>query len=399
MKKILCLAMAIGVGFAAFGAPDRFVVHEWGTFTSVQGADGIQIEWNPFVPAELPKFVYGQPHRRVTGVPFKGELIARQRMETPVIYFYSETPRKVDVAVDFIEGKMTEWYPKVTVTTNSNRRIEWKDVQVLAHQKITLPRDSSGSHYYAARDTTANAVQTKGETEKFLFYRGVGSFSAPLQVMIGGVNEDILYLRNSGNDSLSHCYAVQIRNGTANYTDLGGIPAGEAREVKLERGANELSLSDFQNQISKAIRGSLEQEGLYAPEAAAMVNTWRDSWFGEDGVRVLYVLPRRWTDRTLPLKVEPAPDETARVMIGRAEVIFPSQEWKLLKQIVRYSEAAPENRAAVVDEMEAIGIGRFADAAVRRLLGATPSRDFGASAWAIIDAANSRATAKNLAAR
>jgi len=320
-------------------------------------------------------------------------------METPVIYFYSETQRKVDVAVDFIEGKMTEWYPKVTVTTNSNRRIEWKSVQVLAHPKITLPRDSSGSHYYAARDTTANLVQTKGETEKFLFYRGVGSFTAPLQVMIGGANEDSLYLRNSGSDPLSHFYVVQIWNGMAKYSHLGGIPGGEAREVKLERGANELSLSDFQNQISNAMHESVEQEGLYGLEAAAMVNTWRDSWFGEDGVRVLYVLPRQWTDRTLPLKVEPAPDETARVMVGRAEVIFPSQEWKLLKQIVRYSEAAPENRAAVVDQMKAIGMGRFADAAVRRVLGTTPSRDFSATAWAVIDAANSRATAKNLAVK
>src|SRR5687768_17780487 len=43
------------------------------------------------------------------------------------------------------------------------------------------------------------------------------------------------------------------------------------------------------------------------------------SWFGEDGIRVLYVLPRKWTDQTLPLTIEPAPDEIARVMVGRSE--------------------------------------------------------------------------------
>jgi len=44
---------------------------------------------------------------------------------------------------------------------------------------------------------------------------------------------------------------------------------------------------------------ALVSEGLYQREAQAMVNTWRDSWFEEDGLRVLYTLPREWTDRTL----------------------------------------------------------------------------------------------------
>ena len=57
-----------------------------------------------------------------------------------------------------------------------------------------------------------------------------------------------------------------------------------------------------------------------------MVNTWKDSWFAEDGVRVLYVLPRAWTDRTLPLKLDPAPRELVRVMVGRAEVLAPALE-------------------------------------------------------------------------
>ena len=34
------------------------VVHEWGTFTSVQGGDGVQVEWNPLIKTDLPDFVY-----------------------------------------------------------------------------------------------------------------------------------------------------------------------------------------------------------------------------------------------------------------------------------------------------------------------------------------------------
>ena len=380
MKKILWLAAVIGFCCAAFGAQERLVVHEWGTFTSVQGADGIQIEWNPFVPAELPKFVYGQPQRRVPGVLRKGDIVARQRMETPVIYFYSETPRTVDVTVNFPEGKVTEWYPQVADYKVEGKCIRWKDVQVLAHPKITLPRDSSGSHYYAARDTTANPVQIQNETEKFLFYRGVGSFNAPLRIMIGGPSEDVLHLQNSGTESLKHFYVVQIRNGSAKYRYFESMAPQEVWQEKLELGQDLVSISDFQNQISQAMRIALEQEGLYGPEAAAMVNTWRDSWFGEDGVRVLYMLPRNWADRTLPLSIEPAPEEVARVMVGRAELIFPSQEWKLLRQIVRYSDAKPKDRPAIVNEVEGIGMGRFVDAGVRRLLGPTPNKEFSGKA-------------------
>ena len=393
------LALVIGIQCSTFAGQDRFVAHEWGTFTSVQGADGIQIEWNPFVPAELPKFVYGQPYRRVGGGVLKGEMIARQRMETPVIYFYSEAPRTVDVTVKFEEGKVTEWYPQVANPKSGGGIMQWKDVQVPAHPKITLPRDTSGSHYYAARDTAANLIQTKGETEKFIFYRGVGSFIAPLRVMIGGANEDVLHLQNSGSETLKHFYVVQIRNGSAKYRYVASIAPKEGANVKLEPGVDEVPLSDFQNSIANAMRVDLEKEGLYAPEAAAMVKTWQDSWFAEDGVRVLYVLPQTWADHRLPLTIRPAPDEIARVMVGRAEVIFPSQEWKLLKQIVRYSEAAPDERLTVINDVKALGMGRFADAAVRRLLGTNPSRDFNANAWALIEASNGPRAAKSLAVR
>jgi hypothetical protein len=45
------------------GNPATYVAHEWGTFTSVQGADGAQMLWNPFNALELPRFVYDRPQR------------------------------------------------------------------------------------------------------------------------------------------------------------------------------------------------------------------------------------------------------------------------------------------------------------------------------------------------
>jgi hypothetical protein len=88
----------------------------------------------------------------------------------------------------------------------------------------------------------------------------------------------------------------------------------------------------------------------------------------------------------LPLKVQPAPEETVRVMVGRAEVLQPSKEWQLLKQVVRYSEADDTARKQVIDATKAIGLGRFTEAAVRHITLKLPNKEFGESAWALLKA-------------
>src|SRR5438876_3418336 len=56
--------LLVGVGtLALFGFGTRqtnkgFVAHEWGTFTSVQGADGVLLDWKPLESSKLPGFVY-----------------------------------------------------------------------------------------------------------------------------------------------------------------------------------------------------------------------------------------------------------------------------------------------------------------------------------------------------
>jgi hypothetical protein len=60
----------------------------------------------------------------------------RQRMETPVIYFYSGQSRTVDVSVRFPRGEVTEWFPfqsaPVTVAAHA------VDAPVLHWEKIRL---------------------------------------------------------------------------------------------------------------------------------------------------------------------------------------------------------------------------------------------------------------------
>src|SRR5579859_7524606 len=98
--------------------PARYAVHEWGAFTSVQGADGALLDWRPLESSRLPKFVYDwrkpglsrQPWAQV--FPGKSSMISLQRLETPVLYFYSDKAQTVDVSVHFPHGAITEWYPQ-----------------------------------------------------------------------------------------------------------------------------------------------------------------------------------------------------------------------------------------------------------------------------------------------
>lgn len=125
--------------------------------------------------------------------------------------------------------------------------------------------------------------------------------------------------------------------------------------------------------LNTALVGALVREGLYEREAAAMVKTWQSSWFGEKGVRVLYTLPRQWTDTVLPLRITPAPLETVRVMVGRSEVITPDMEKALLRQVERYLAADEAARPKIAADTRALGLGRFMEPAWRRVMAGVSS--------------------------
>src|SRR5438045_1556127 len=125
MKTTVALALSVILNSAAaVRATDsasihsNFVVHEWGTFTSVQGGDGVPLRWQASQIGDLPRFVHDwfHPGLERQGAPElffgKGGLSGLQRMETPVIYFYSDTEITADLEVRFPNGLITEWYPQ-----------------------------------------------------------------------------------------------------------------------------------------------------------------------------------------------------------------------------------------------------------------------------------------------
>ena len=427
-KLFFTVLTAVQLHFAAAspGGGD-YVAHEWGTFTSVQGADGIQLEWNPFVISDLPKFVYdrNRPHANakvgnLALPPVKLGFTTLQRMETPVIYFYSGQEQTVNVTVDFPQGIVTEWYPQLApaikikpeVMALGPKTIRWDNVHVLPSKQNgvlagDLPIETSGSHYYAARETDADFLRvgvggkssTPEETEKFLFYRGVGNFRAPLTVTQSSDGESVT-LKNAGSEELRHLFIYRVHQGQGKFLYVKRLAPGGDETVKIHAERNLSSLSTLRADIARHLEQALVKEGLYEREASAMVKTWDDSWFAEEGLRVLYTLPSSWTDRILPLTLKPKPREVVRVMVGRAELITPAMEWSLMKQVVRYSDRDESIRARAVEDTRNLGLGRFLEPATRRLNGKMSGREFSQVSWDLVNAASKPAPeAKKLAVK
>lgn len=345
----------------------RLVVHEWGTFTSIAGRDGVALDWRPLNgPSDLPKFVHtiqegygGLRHRQVG----KRNLTASVRMETPVLYFYSGSEMDVSVKVDFPKGKITEWYPQArAIGTN----VDWGKVKIMPGAVMNLPVESAHSHYYPAREVDAAQVQVCGtdglqvQQEKFLFYRGVGTFDLPLSVKLE--NENVV-LKNVGKHEIASLIIFENRGGKIGYRLCDAFTG----EMTHERPALDKSMDALLNDLKTILVAS----GLYEKEATAMIKTWRSSWF-EEGMRVFYVLPRQTTDALLPVTIDPRPAELVRVLVGRAEVITPAMEKSVQQQISLLSDASPQVRDTAMQNIRKYG--RFSEPILKRILSTETNR-------------------------
>jgi hypothetical protein len=398
------LPLIMGLFFAVqANAEQPFVAHEWGTFTSVQGSDGVQRQWAPSIATDLPEFVYSRAVNNggfvdinVFGDRGKESFQAFVRMETPVIYFYSPTAREVDVRVDFPEGRITEWYPQATnIGPHAPRAsrdpapltgpslIEWKDVKILAPDtpQITASALIRGrpspdtEHYYAARETDANFLRVdsppdKVEHERDLFYRGVGFFPAPLSLSMDAAEKELV-LTNAHSGPLGSLFVLTVKQGKVSYRKVDNVAPMAYATVKFDPQSSG-GAGDASESLRRDVALALVEQGLYPKEAAAMVQTWKDQWFAEEGTRVLYLLPQAWTNRMLPLKISPQPDSIVRVMVGRAELVSPSHERELRKQIMAFAAGDASAKRQATQAVSGLGLGRFLNTAIQIAIAAQP---------------------------
>lgn len=365
-----------------------YTLHEWGTFTTVAGSDGVLLEGLEREEAPLPHFTHShfglengnrsrgmdEVIRRHGALPYfalsKG--IVRPvagvtvKMETPVIYFHSDRAFDVSVKVGFEGGTISQWFPDrsggevlpvppppedpakprtaadwtLDFSKPWRGSIEWQ-ARVLSPEEsrdAILFKPGESLHWMRPRVPEANAVRMpNGETEGFLFYRGIGAFDPGLTTTVGA--DDTLHLENRTGGDIPFAFVFEKQSGLTRWKVLpGGIPA--AGRSSVPTADFEESPAEFAEPVYRAMIGGLCATGLFKSEATAMVETWWDSYFAADGLRVFWVVPSAKTDAILPLEVSPKPDKIVRVIVGRSEVLRPSREkeWLALSTSTEKSE-------------------------------------------------------------
>jgi len=389
----------------ANGAFAKFEAHEWGTFTSLVGSNGITQNGMYHEDERLPAFVHGFgetrpasssidmnllrplafgpiPDPEATPVPrppcrnkgcFGDEVlktnVITQKMETPVIYFYADHAQHIDVNVKFPEGVFTETYPapvssspqrndKNFAITNGQAHFA---VDVLAQKTASVPYVESENIYSHARNVNSNVVRNGNEQEKFIFYRGLGRFQPRFSITS---QNGAVALQVPANAMPQAAFLVHVdQQGQSQLLEVSGLVAGQRKVIP----ATTIQVLENHNSKSQAVLtgarakntlvAALVRSGLYQDEAQAMINTWENGYLKVPGLRLLYILPRAEVDQVLPLNFSPAPENFTRVFVGRIEILIDTEEKQILTSILQQRE-----------NFDVASLGRFAEPMLRRVL-------------------------------
>jgi hypothetical protein len=392
----------------------------------------VKLEFRPLVDVDLPRFVLDRGRQEGRPNPLlKSNYSVFQRMETPVTYFYSDRERQARVRVGFPQGLLTEFYPPVErqlpafkwlgEQSLTGAELDWGRVWIVPEDRLQvnladsqladqvrervlhrlLPNSDNYPHYAYARETDSALVYVEREAtkakplvpfgeffEKFLFYRGIGNFELPLQ--LSAATGDRYELTNTGAAPIRSLFLVTAHDGKVRFAKFDGIEPGERLTLNQSRHDSTVEA------LGEAVVAALVEEKLYEKEARAMVKTWQSSWFGEEGTRLFYMLPQSVTDELLPLAIEPTPDETVRVMVGRLEIMRPEDEARvtaLVQQSVKDRAAAQAEQREAKDSdapryklpKAIIELGRLAEPALIRIRNISPDEATRAEAGLLLD--------------
>jgi hypothetical protein len=364
--------LALGMAATAPAQPAaELVVHEWGTITTVHAADGTpQSGLNKIDASEvLPKFVHRyepestrfDPAKKLVKSPLvPGRPDVTMRLETPVIYFHpppgARYEQPVDVSVLFRGGVINEFYPAAEAAVYLDRariadkqesgvisrewtgetlnnfvlgELKWTGVRL--HDTVVAPL-TNDPVWLAPREVQSASVfvPDAGEGERYLFYRGVAALPALFQtrhqrghVQLRGPEH--LAWHEDRSLRVPKVWLVDVRADHAiAFREHPAIELGKptlGKEVaRLERFTDSDYAADNLQPLRAALKTSLINQGLFADEAQAMLDTWKHSWLEKPGLRLFYVVPRSWTDHFLPLTLS-VPARVTRVIIGRIDLL------------------------------------------------------------------------------
>ena len=375
---IIGILVSSAIGLPAASDPvGGMVVHEWGTFLAMHGSDGVTLDGMYHEEHALPAFVHsrGRDQLRLRTSNVKGE--------TPVIYFYAPRPARVRVEVGFPSGLWTQWYPQAEMVGPGlaqagspprlrNGRISWTvDLVPPSGAPALLPETDRDALWNHARDVDAAYVTAPNtarpgsprESERFIFYRGLGGGGLPIDVSAANGRITASTTEPRG---LKHLFILRVENGRGTFDYVSGLEHGTALARTIPPMDAALPLDTFVDVVGDAVAARLVESGLYEKEARAMVNTWRSSYFKTDGIRILFVLPQSWTDRYIPMRIEPPPATLVRVMVGRVELLTRERERHVESAIRDLASPDAPVRERAFEALRAEG--RYVEPVIRRTL-------------------------------
>ena len=179
---------------------------------------------------------------------------------------------------------------------------------------------------------SAPVTAAGGESEQFLFYRGVAYMQAPLLVSRGADGKMLSIrcwsppeLENRGPLRVPRLWLADIReDGTTAFRTLPTMKLADGFATAPLAFEEKDYSADRLKSLRKEMHEGLVGDGLNPDEADALLNTWDASYFRSHGLRLFFLVPRAWTDYVLPLKTTLDAD-IKRVMIGRIEMITRKQ--------------------------------------------------------------------------
>lgn len=398
-------AAELGGAVEAEGASLRageLIAHEWGTFTSMQGSQGTILDGLHHESERLPAFVHSNLGASQVS-PFVsygdqslGAPVHRvnSKMETPVIYFYTKTRRRVSVNVDFTSGLLTQWYPHAAQAPDSTGarvgnpgsaspgRAHAGVIDVSGIERSSLgweldltpfgeaapagiPAVEAHDPWQYAREVRAAYVVSHGakgpEADHYVFYRGLGRMTPTIDVQ--ALANGFVVVRNTGAQAITGAFVLEMGASSGRFQKIVDLGAGASRPVAL----GQAPLADRERvvaELSAEVQKSLVAQGLFEDEAIAMVRTWAPTWFASEGTRVISFVPRQVTDAVLPLRITPVPDALVRVLVARHEYLTPETEADVVAALRDRMSSEPTKRDAA---MRRLGrLGRFLEPAVRR---------------------------------
>lgn len=353
---------------------NAIVVHEWGTFTSMFGSTGQSLEGLHHEEEALPSFVHA---RSADTVGMKGlespPTGVTQKLETPVLYFYTQTAQAVHVHVDFPQGIVSQWYPNSAAfqpavgsfSTVAGGSMDWQ--AQLQPGLGGFPTVAPSDIWAPSRNVASVPVQIGDEREQFIFYRGLGTFAVPFAATAQA--DGTLTIKNDSPDAIADVFLLRLSASGGVVSALGGLDPHQARAITPPAASAAVDVERYVVDASARVAAALVNSGLQLDEARAMVDTWSKSYFRSPGLRLLYIVPRTWTDQLLPITITPRPAAMVRTLVGRVELLTPGDEQQLMSAVQSAATAGLSASALATQ------LGRFAEPKLRRALQLTGDKN------------------------